>query len=78
MEEIVEASVGVFLWVRLVVQSLLEGLMNRYHVTDLQLRLRNLPTDLDELYQVMLKRFPDTYSAPNLEIVGACLSWNSR
>lgn len=61
MEEIVETSAGVFLWVRLVVQSVLEGLMNRDHVADLQLRLRNLPTDLDELYQVMLKRVPDTY-----------------
>lgn len=61
MEEIVEASAGVFLWVRLVVQSLLEGLMNRDSVADLQLRLRNLPTDLDELYRVMLKRVPDSY-----------------
>ncbi|KAG8170298.1 hypothetical protein KVR01_001043 [Diaporthe batatas] len=61
MEEIVEASAGVFLWVRLVVQSLVEGLMNRDRVTDLQLRLRDLPTDLDELYRLMLKRVPDTY-----------------
>lgn len=61
MEEIVEASAGVFLWVRLVVQSLMEGLVNRDGVADMQLRLRNLPTDLDELYQVMLKRVPDSY-----------------
>ncbi|KKY35634.1 putative small s protein [Diaporthe ampelina] len=61
MEEIVEASAGVFLWVRLVVQSLTEGLMNRDGVADLQLRLRDLPTDLDELYRVMLKRVPDPY-----------------
>lgn len=61
MEEIVEASAGVFLWVRLVVQSLVEGLMNRDGVADLQLRLRDLPTDLDELYRVMLRRVPDPY-----------------
>jgi hypothetical protein len=61
MEEIVEASAGVFLWVRLVVRSLLEGLVNRDSVADLQLRLRNLPTDLDELYRVMLKRVPAPY-----------------
>lgn len=61
MEEIVEASAGVFLWVRLVVQSLLEGLMNRDSVAYLQLRLRSLPTDLDELYRVMLKRVPASY-----------------
>lgn len=61
MEEIVEASAGVFLWVRLVVQSLMVGLMNRDGVADLQLRLRDLPTDLDELYRVMLKRVPDSY-----------------
>ncbi|KAI7783387.1 small s protein [Diaporthe eres] len=61
MEEIVEASAGVFLWVRLVVQSLMEGLVNRDGVSDMQLRLRDLPTDLDELYRVMLKRVPDSY-----------------
>lgn len=61
MEEIVEASSGVFLWVRLVVQSLMLGLVNRDGVSDLQLRLRDLPTDLDELYRVMLKRVPDSY-----------------
>lgn len=61
MEEIVEASAGVFLWVRLVVQSLMEGLMNRDGVADLQQRLRDLPIDLDELYRVMLKRVPDAY-----------------
>lgn len=61
MEEIVEASAGVFLWVRLVVQSLIEGLVNRDGVADMQLRLRDLPTDLDELYRVMLRRVPDSY-----------------
>ncbi|KAJ0119586.1 small s protein [Diaporthe amygdali] len=61
MEEVVEASAGVFLWVRLVVQSLMVGLMNRDGVADLQRRLRELPTDLDELYRVMLRRVPDSY-----------------
>lgn len=61
IEEVIEASAGVFLWVRLVIQDLLEGLTNSDGIPDLQRRLRGLPKDLEELYGVMLRRTPLAY-----------------
>lgn len=52
--EIVSKSSGVFLWVTLVVNSLLDGLTNRDRISDLQKRLQLLPSDLEELYKHML------------------------
>jgi hypothetical protein len=52
--EIVSKSSGVFLWVTLVVKSLLDGLTNRDRISDLQKRLQLLPSDLEELYKHML------------------------
>ena len=54
--EIVTRADGVFLWVRLVVDSLLSGLGNRDDIIDLEKRLRTLPGDLEKLYQHMLMR----------------------
>ncbi|KAL9029249.1 MAG: hypothetical protein Q9196_002487 [Gyalolechia fulgens] len=54
INNIVEASSGVFLWVRLVVKSLLEGLSNHDELSDLQRRLRDLPAELEGLYTHML------------------------
>lgn len=53
-EVVIKAS-GVFLWVRLVVNSLLEGISNYDRASDLQRRLDELPSDLEELYMHMLK-----------------------
>ena len=47
---------GVFLWVILIVKSLLEGLKNGDCGTDLKQRLYNLPRDLDSLYRHMISR----------------------
>lgn len=54
IEEIVSMSSGVFLWVSLVVKSLLKGLTNRDTLADLRKRLRELPDELDGLYSQML------------------------
>ena len=59
--EIVERASGVFLWVKLVVRSLLDGLSNGDGVPDLQTRLRLLPTDLEKLYTHMLNQVEPTY-----------------
>ncbi|KAK2757494.1 small s protein [Colletotrichum kahawae] len=61
IEEIVEAAQGVFLWVRLVVRSLLEGLQNHDAIDTLTERLRELPSDLEDLFRVMLERVPHRY-----------------
>lgn len=56
VEEIVSKADGVFLWVKLVVRSLLSGLGKHDDISDLQHRLRLLPTDLEKLYELMLHR----------------------
>lgn len=59
--EIVEKAQGVFLWVFLVVRSLLEGLTNEDTIRTLQKRLRALPSDLWEFFKHMLDSVEDIY-----------------
>ncbi|OCK90763.1 uncharacterized protein K441DRAFT_698929 [Cenococcum geophilum 1.58] len=59
--EIVDKANGVFLWVFLVVRSLLEGLKNEDRLSDLERRLRFLPTDLEEYFHHMLSNIEDVY-----------------
>lgn len=61
VSEIVEAAQGVFLWVRLVVRSLLEGLQNHDEIGILTQRLHELPTDLAKLFEYMIQRVPSRY-----------------
>ncbi|KAF2732209.1 hypothetical protein EJ04DRAFT_497353 [Polyplosphaeria fusca] len=69
VEEIVDKSSGVFLWVKLVVNSLLTGLTNNDHIADLQGRLRQLPEELEELYIYMLKRIEPLYLKQALRLI---------
>jgi hypothetical protein len=55
IDRIVEMSAGVFLWVHLVVKSLLDGLTNHDDVQDLEARLTALPPELDALYKSILQ-----------------------
>ncbi|PMD58213.1 uncharacterized protein K444DRAFT_440073 [Hyaloscypha bicolor E] len=55
IEEIVEKAVGVFLWVALVVKSLVNGLRSGDDISHLRRRLESLPSDLGDLYGHMLK-----------------------
>jgi hypothetical protein len=59
--EIAKKSSGVFLWVRLVVESLLQGLMNSDRLIDLSRRLNDIPDDLDGLYTSILDRLDPFY-----------------
>jgi hypothetical protein len=59
--DIVSKASGVFLWVRIVVRSLLDGLMNRDKISDLQRRLNLLPDDLDALYTHILSQSESIY-----------------
>ncbi|KAF4544448.1 uncharacterized protein LTHEOB_6018 [Lasiodiplodia theobromae] len=54
VHDIVDAAQGVFLWVILVVRSLLEGLTNSDNFKKLQQRLRDLPKDLNEYFERIL------------------------
>ncbi|KAM7208985.1 hypothetical protein V8F06_014910 [Rhypophila decipiens] len=54
-KEVVEKAAGVFLWVKLVVKSLLEGLGSFDRLSDLRRRLEGLPDDLEDLYWHILR-----------------------
>ncbi|KAM7183377.1 vegetative incompatibility protein HET-E-1 [Naviculisporaceae sp. PSN 640] len=54
-KEVVEKAAGVFLWVKLVVRSLLEGLGSFDRLSDLKRRLEDLPDDLEDLYWHILQ-----------------------
>jgi hypothetical protein len=68
ISEVVSKSNGVFLWVRVVVRDLLNGLMNYDGLQDLERRLNKLPRDLEELYDHMLKRTDASLQLPASEI----------
>jgi hypothetical protein len=54
-------SSGVFLWVRLVVQSLIQGISNGDRVSDLRRRLVDLPEDLEDLFKKILDNLEPRY-----------------
>lgn len=58
---IVKKAEGVFLWVRLVVRSLITGLRNGDEMSVLQERIDELPPDLESLYRHLLQRIPERY-----------------
>ncbi|KAM0252084.1 hypothetical protein ACHAQJ_007881 [Trichoderma viride] len=59
--EITERAHGVFLWVFLVVRSLLRGLRYADDISDLQRRLRELPSGLPEYFERMLDSIEPVY-----------------
>lgn len=70
IDEIVQRSLGVFLWVNLVVKSIVQGLTNHDGIEDLRRRLRELPPELDELYSLMLSSIsPDFYEVQGAKLL---------
>ncbi|KAH8592623.1 hypothetical protein B0O99DRAFT_629379 [Bisporella sp. PMI_857] len=59
--EVTEKASGVFLWVHLVVASLLEGLRDGDSIADLQDRLLLLPSDLENLFLKILNQLNPSY-----------------
>jgi hypothetical protein len=59
--DIVDAAQGVFLWVVLVVRSLLDGLTNADRVSDLMKRFNEMPQSLDEFFKEMLFDIEERY-----------------
>lgn len=59
--EIVEKSQGVFLWVVLVVRSLIEGLRNRDRLSQLQKRLMDFPSDLKPFFDQIFRPIDPIY-----------------
>lgn len=61
ISDIVNKANGVFLWVSLVVKSLLNGLQDRNQLSDLQRRVDILPSELEDLYEHMLGTIDVSY-----------------
>ncbi|KAH4843293.1 hypothetical protein HBI25_223290 [Parastagonospora nodorum] len=61
IDSIAEKSAGVFLWVYLVVRSLLDGLSNADRLSDLVRRLNALPPGLEELFSKLLRSLDADY-----------------
>ncbi|KAF3937334.1 hypothetical protein ABW19_dt0203269 [Dactylella cylindrospora] len=58
---IVRKSEGVFLWVRLVVKAVVQGFQNGDRISDIQVLVDELPSDLEKLYRLMLSRIPEKH-----------------
>jgi hypothetical protein len=61
VKDVVDASSGVFLWVYLVVQSLLDGLSNEDSIANLQRRIRQLPKTLKEFFRSIFNHIDEFY-----------------
>ncbi|KAI0435968.1 hypothetical protein F4803DRAFT_258787 [Xylaria telfairii] len=61
LQSIVERSLGVFLWVRVVTESLVEGLTNYDSIDDLRKRVDDLPSEIQDLYMTILNRIDPKY-----------------
>lgn len=68
LEEIVNKASGVFLWVIIVVQGVLDGLRNGDRIEELRTHLDGLPADLGKLYQHMLQKLNPVYRRQASEI----------
>jgi hypothetical protein len=68
IEEIVTKAQGVFLWVVLVTQSLLNGLTDDNSITDMQRRLEHLPSDLERFFQHILDGIEEVYKPQTAQI----------
>lgn len=68
LEQIVQRSQGVFLWIFLVVRSLLKGLTFADRVSDLQKKLNRIPDDLNGYFEQILDSVDEFYLKETAEI----------
>jgi len=61
VSEIMDKADGVFLWVKLVVLSLLRGLRHSDQICDLRMRLKLVPPSLEDLFSHILGRLDPVY-----------------
>lgn len=61
IQDIVQRAQGVFLWVYLVVDSLLKGVVDGDNVSDMQERLDRLPVELEEYFRHMIETIDPTF-----------------
>jgi hypothetical protein len=68
VENVVEKSSGVFLWVALVVDQLMAGIANGDRVADLQTKLDAIPPDLEDFFDKILSGLEDAYKQHAFEL----------
>ncbi len=73
VNEIVDRSDGVFLWVYLVVRSLRRGMTNLDTPVELQGRLRELPTELEAFFQQIFDAMEKIYHQQAARLYRICL-----
>lgn len=73
VEEMVGESRGVFIWVFLVVESLLRGLSNEDRLVELRRRLSKTPKTLNDLFERMLSSVEDIYQEQAAQILQVAL-----
>lgn len=66
--EIFSKASGVFLWVALVVDSVIDGLQNRDHISQILADLQSLPSDLKDLYNDMLNPIRPKYQESSVSL----------
>lgn len=66
---ITDRAQGIFLWVHLAVQSLLQGIKNADNIVDLQRRLDELPRELEPFFERMLNNIDDFYKSRTAKIL---------
>ncbi|CRG90151.1 Valine--tRNA ligase [Talaromyces islandicus] len=74
VREIIEKAKGVWLWVIVVVRSLLRGLRNRDTVSDLLDRLRQIPEELEKYFLQMFDNIESFYRQKALKLLKLALN----
>lgn len=68
LEDIVNKAQGVFLWVALVVKSCIRGLTNADDILELEMRIRDLPSDLESFFSHMFESIEGSYREQTAQI----------
>ena len=68
-QSLVRRAEGVFLWVSLAVKGQIEGIKNDDDLEMLEIRLRTLPTEIEEVYAHLLNRMNKIWAAQIIHFV---------
>jgi hypothetical protein len=74
VQQIQSKANGVFLWVYLVVRSLLRGLVNSDQMADLHARIDELPTELEKYFELMLNTIEPIYRQQTARVFNVMLA----
>lgn len=78
ISEITERAKGVWLWVVLVIRSLLAGLTNMDTPSDLLIRLSQIPEELEDLFRLIISSIDITYRPKTLKLFDVMLNVRRR